>query len=323
MIVLPRKLPQRLLILEAIVRRLENNDMDFLTFSEKLRQVKAGYAGEMRVDREWGELRYPSVYYLLHDLQLVNEFGSTHQIDTIFICENFALIVEVKNIKGRIDFDDMTHQCTRTHITGEVEGLPSAVNQVLRHERYITALFKKLGVRLPVFSAIVFVYPSSIIGEVSKQVRTFHVSGLQQEVNMLYNLTAPAIDEKQLKKLIEQLRGMHTPQIAKIDVNRDKLKTGVLCAACGYRVKMFYKCGKWRCPVCNEASTLPFYEALHDYRILISEKITNCQFRAYFGIPSRSIATKLLTKLNLEKFGSYKDCYYIIPENILERRVFW
>lgn len=320
MIVLDRQKPLKLQILEAMLRRLPIESPDFPMYSERLRQVKAGYAGEKRVDMEWKEIRYPGAYYLLHDALFINEMGSTHQMDTIFICQNFTLIVEIKNIKGRIDFDDQTHQCIRTHSTGEVEGLPSGVNQILRHRDFLKAYFHRIGLSMPVEVAIIFAYPSSIIGTISQKVRAFNVVGLSEEMVALYNKhTQAVLDKNSLKKVVSKLLKSHKPGMFKNEFEASKLRKGVLCANCEYQIRMIYQKGKWCCPKCHTLSDYAFYEALYDYRLLEGEVISNRILREYFGLPNRNIATKVLVALHLESRGSNKCREYFIPANILDR----
>ena len=57
-------------------------------------------------------------------------------------------------------------------------------------------------------------------------------------------------------------------------------------------------------------------EALQDYRLLVSEWITNQQFREFMGIHSQDAAARILKKLNLEKNGSKKGSKYKIPLSI-------
>ncbi|WP_081796905.1 nuclease-related domain-containing protein [Bacillus ndiopicus] len=47
-------------------------------------------------------------YFLFHDFQT-----STYQMDTIFLCSIFLLILEIKNITGSIAIDDTTYQFKR------------------------------------------------------------------------------------------------------------------------------------------------------------------------------------------------------------------
>ncbi|MCY9546052.1 hypothetical protein [Lysinibacillus xylanilyticus] len=58
-----REKPVKLLWLEALKRRLFEEDPDFSYYNEQFRRFDAGFAGERRVDREWLELVCPMSLY--------------------------------------------------------------------------------------------------------------------------------------------------------------------------------------------------------------------------------------------------------------------
>ncbi|MFJ7407801.1 MULTISPECIES: nuclease-related domain-containing protein [unclassified Lysinibacillus] len=49
-------------------------------------------------------------FFVLHNLVLANAVKHSHQLDTLFICNHFILVVEIKNISGKLDFDGITYQ---------------------------------------------------------------------------------------------------------------------------------------------------------------------------------------------------------------------
>ncbi|WP_431027521.1 hypothetical protein [Lysinibacillus sp. LZ02] len=53
-------------------------------------------------------------------------------------------------------------------------------------------------------------------------------------------------------------------------------------------------------------------KVLKYYRLLVSEWITNREFRDFMGIRSQDAAVRLLKKLNLEKVGSKRGSKYKI-----------
>ncbi|WP_431028768.1 hypothetical protein [Lysinibacillus sp. LZ02] len=53
-------------------------------------------------------------------------------------------------------------------------------------------------------------------------------------------------------------------------------------------------------------------EAFQDYRLLVSEWITNREFCDFMGICSQDAVARLLKKLNLEKVGSKRGGKYKI-----------
>ena len=163
MLLMNREISHKQLILETIVRRVPITHQDYGYYNEILRRGKAGFAGEQHVDREWKEVNLQCRYYLFHDLELNNEAGATHQIDTLLICPYFALVIEIKNIVGRIDYSKENHQFTRTTADGRVDGFKNPFDQIKRHARFLCKLFQKQGVPIPVVHAVISANPNMIL----------------------------------------------------------------------------------------------------------------------------------------------------------------
>ncbi|WP_421663880.1 hypothetical protein [Lysinibacillus telephonicus] len=81
MIILAREKPKKLEVLEAILRRLPDNDPNYDYYNDIYFRTKSGYDGEQKVDKEWSQINTHKSHYLLHNLELQN-----HQIDTLYIC---------------------------------------------------------------------------------------------------------------------------------------------------------------------------------------------------------------------------------------------
>ena len=97
-------------------------------------------------------------------------------------------------------------------------------------------------------------------------------------------------------------------------IEKHRLHKGVLCKKCDYVNEMYYKQGYFICPVCLVKSKEALYETLLQYQILVSPRISNKEFRRFFNIHCVHIASKILAKAGLEKHGTNKGAYYIIPE---------
>lgn len=304
--------------LEALLRRLPRNE-DFEFFEERLRREKSGLYGEQRLDREWLDFQIPCDYVLLNGLKFENDAGFTHQIDTLMICPYFILVLEAKNISGRIDIDDETNQCTRTRPDGTVESFTNPVDQVRRHGRFVREILRQLGVSIPVVCGVVFCNSNSIIGKVNaRDVPVFQVSGLRYKVDRLLSMYREQVLN------VEELRWLGKKFIARRKVqdswrpkyDKGRLRNGVLCSSCHY--SMQYRYAKWVCPRCWNEDNAAFYEALHDYRLLWGEGISNSEFREFVGIASEKTAYRILNMLNLRSKGKFRDRVYLIPADILK-----
>ncbi|WP_346235307.1 nuclease-related domain-containing protein [Lysinibacillus telephonicus] len=318
MIVLERESSNKMIMLEILMRRLDEEDMDYEYFRNQYKTIKYGYEGEMHVDREWEEIIIPSKYYLFHNFETENEVKHSHQIDTIFASQNFILLLEIKNIGGRINFDQKKHQFMRTRLDGTKDGYSNPVNQIERHVRFFKRIFMKWEIALPIEYAIILTQPSTVIGDTPNNAAIFHVSGLQTYV---YNLFAKyqknQISPHKLEILKNYLLAIRKRKIWDPKIDKNKLRKGVLCKACNYKSVMRFEHGNFICPMCKAKNKDALYEALYDYRHLHSEWITNYDLRNYLNIGSRFAVKRLVSNLNLEYEGIRKDRKYRIPDNIL------
>jgi len=145
-----REVSLKQLTLEMLERRLLKSHPKSTYYQEMLSRTRAGYAGEQRVDREWQEVYLEHAHYVLHDVVLKGEGGSIHQMDTLLMSQHFILIVEIKNIVGRVEYMEDNHQFIRVTSDGKVDGFRNPFDQVKRHARFLGKFFQKAGTHIPI-----------------------------------------------------------------------------------------------------------------------------------------------------------------------------
>ncbi len=311
--ILERGFSSKIIVLEALKRRIEVGHAKHEYVSSLLRRAEIGYRGEMKVDRLWREVIVPTNALLIHSYEIRNDFGNLHQMDTIFVCPHFIFILEIKNVSGYIWYEKDKHQFLRKKLTGEVESFQSPFDQVQRHVDIIERMIERLGLVLPVHKAVVIAESSTVIGEVPKEFQIFHAIGLPAELKkLLLKYSNSALYQVHYELLANYLLSLHRPSIYVPRFEIPPLRKGPICG-CG-RV-MRYNFGKFLCS-CGMKSKEPLYQGLHDYRVLISESITNREFREFFIIDSQQCASKILKRMNLQSKGTTKDKSYLIPEDI-------
>ncbi|MEK4228279.1 nuclease-related domain-containing protein [Solibacillus sp. FSL H8-0538] len=303
MIALKRGVSEKDLTLQAAIRR------GVADYQAELRRMQTGLAGELYIDQRWEDMNLKGEYYLIHDYYVQINENISHQIDTLFLCKNFLLLLEIKNIAGRIDFEEEKHQFIRTRDDGIVQGFRNPIDQVRRHRRWLQDF---IGGSLPVEYAVVFSHSKTIIGRVPKNEAIFHGSGLESHLYKLFSKYEAHVSSQELQQLSQKLLKIKTEPQRKLVVDSSRIRRGVLCKKCDYQVVMLFNYGKFECPTCRTRSNEGLLEALEDYRLLVSEWISNREFRMFFGIDSIDATKRLLKSLNLEYEGSYKDRKYRI-----------
>ncbi|CAM5183237.1 Nuclease-like protein OS=Ureibacillus acetophenoni OX=614649 GN=SAMN05877842_10198 PE=4 SV=1 [Ureibacillus acetophenoni] len=166
MLIIDRKVPSKLLVLDALKRRAIG-DSDFQVMLDNLiERAHIGYVGEKTVDRIWQELQLPTNSMMIHSFESENELGLSHQMDTLFSNAHFILILEIKNVSGHIYYDENKHQFIRIKRNGEKTSFQSPIVQVMRHADYLERIGFRLGLTFPIEKAVVIAEPSCIIGDI-------------------------------------------------------------------------------------------------------------------------------------------------------------
>ncbi|MFT9817367.1 nuclease-related domain-containing protein [Lysinibacillus sp. NPDC056185] len=313
MILKKREVSSKQLTLEMIERRLPKSHPKSTYYQEMLNRTRAGYAGEQRVDQEWQEIYLEHAHYLLHDVQLNAEGGAIYQMDTLYMSRNFVLIVEIKNIVGRIEYMEDNHQFIRITSDGRVDGFRNPFDQVKRHARFLHQIFQKAGYHIPIVYMIVSANPNMIMTSSLSAQPIIHVSGLAEKMEQLFRQHQQVyLSEKVLRELSKHILMMHKPTLWTFDMKMDELKKGVLCSKCDYRFVMHYRQGKWQCENCGEVDHQAFNNALKDYRFMYGEFISNSIFQDFFGISCAKTVYKILKSLQLQEVGAKKNRKYII-----------
>ena len=286
---------------------------EYAYFQEWHRRLSAGFAGEQRVDREWLEINLPQPHYFLHDVQIKNHFGTTHQIDTVFLCPYFVLILEIKNIVGHLEYDAGFHQFKRTTAEGIVEGMTDPFHQVKRHVEWLERLLEQVQIEIPVKYAVVFATKNAILSQSLRGQPVFHVSGLRYQMRTWFQqYSMVKANDGVLNQFMEKLLALHKPIKRGFAFPLQDIMTGVLCPNCKYTQKMQYRYKKWHCANCGKVDEQAVLVALEDYRLLVGKMMTNKSFCNFFDIRSPHIAYKLLQQLPLQATGTKRYRKYWI-----------
>lgn len=242
MILLERQTSETQKMLEALVQRLPISHSKYTLYCEHLRRLQAGFAGEQFVDAKWLELDLPFPHYFLHDFQTMNDFGSTHQMDTVFLCPHFLLILEIKNITGKLSYDASFAQLTRTTADDTVEGMTDPFLQLERHVVWMKKLLQKERIDLPVLHAVVLATKNGILTKGFDGLPIFHVAGLRFYLQKWMERHQPRV-RVDLLRFANLLLSLQTKLKKEVEVPFKEIVKGVLCPQCGsgQRLKYHYK----------------------------------------------------------------------------------
>lgn len=310
--------PDKLLKLEALTARFPTNHEKYELVSNNYAKVKAGYKGEKALDyylRNLPEKRF----FIIRDIRLFYK-GQYFQIDTLILCSNYFIIIEVKNIAGTLFFDTNFKQLIRT-INDKEEALPDPITQVQRHYTLFTLWLKQEKITPPpILTLIVNSNPYTLLKASQSQIsnHVIHLSSLPFKMDSIdKHHLEEKIALKELKKLSRLIIRSHCPieldVLSYFNIKREDIKSGVQCPSCSH-IPMSRKRGYWHCPNCLKTSKNAHIQALIDYALLIEKEITNKKFCEFVHIKSDTVAKKLLNSLNLSFSGENRGRKYLLSE---------
>ena len=294
----------------VLLRRAIGEQKELEKLNSMYQTLSAGAIGEKRVLYSLKELDFP--HLIINNFTSHNLAGNSVQIDIIFICKHFVFILEVKNITGRIDFDDKRRQFIRTQLDGRVESFMNPVDQVIRHKQMVENIFIGTPDFIPIEAAVVIANHSTVIGRISSEIPIFNVSGLRHVITELkkkyehVSLNMRKVQQLLMSKYIERPFVRPTFNVT--------IRAGVLCAECNEvmpHTARGFKC--LRCAKYDEGDQC-LRQALADYCVLYGKTISNRDFRRWVGVKDPSTARKIMKRLQLPMNGKYRGAHYLLKQ---------
>lgn len=320
-----RAIPLRILILEALLRRLPVDHPSRGTIEGDLIRRKAGFKGERSLDYYMRHLPFNG-HYIFQDLRLPLSGNAFFQIDSLLLSNRYFIIYEAKHYSGTLTFEEQ--QMLRTYENLQ-EAFPNPIVQVENQQYHLGSLIRNhLNITLPNTSFVVITNPSTIIRfdptyEYVASQKVIRPTVVRQKSELFWReQQQPLFSDYDFQQLSRLLLKLDTPLITDVlgefNVSEGDIIPGILCEICS-TFTMERHNGSWVSVNCGNSDRRAHVQALIDYFLIVEKTITNQQLRQYLRLPSISIASKLLTSLNLPYKGTYKNRVYIFSLEKLEK----
>lgn len=310
-----RTIPQRIIVNEALLRRIPPNHPKRQEILKDLLIKRAGFKGEQDMDY-YISLLNEDDFHIFQDLRI--PLGKNHfQIDFLLLSTKFALLIENKNMPGIIEFDPDFNQVLRIY-NDQTEVYDDPVLQVKRQVYQFRNWLKNLQIPpLPFEYLVTYSNTGSILKNPSKNREVFDrvckggklVFKIEEYQNQHQNELLSIKDIKKLTKLLIKNHAAEKASIEKYNISPSEILPGVLCQSCS-RPHMARVSGNWYCPHCETSSPNAHEQAILDYFLLIGPTVSNKQLRKFLLIPSRALATQLLKDMELPHTGGTKNRVY-------------
>ncbi|MGR3763686.1 nuclease-related domain-containing protein [Rossellomorea sp. NS-SX7] len=314
MILRERPVPEIIKYNEASLKRTPPLSDYRPKIEESLLKAWAGYHGECKVDRLLSIIDNKEIY-IINDLCL--KAGSTYiQIDTLILTKYLALILEIKNISGHVEFSQEFGQIQRT-LNGEITAFPSPIAQCEKYRIHLINWLKKMKLpEMPIEYLVVFTNSSSLLTASPLDTvvleKVLRIENLLPKIHHLLKFfDTPHLEDKELKRISKMLLKEHTPfPLKKFQIDFVK---GIQCTRCE-EFSMIRKQASWFCVKCSSFDKKAHVQAINDYFLLMGPIITNHQAREFLNISSARLAHYLLQSMSLVQFGTGKGTTYSSPE---------
>lgn len=298
--------------LEALLRRLPEQHPRYADIESELRKTRAGENGERILMDVFKKYQFPFEHYIFHDLHLRST--GKFQVDTLFLCQQGAVIFEMKNIAGQINFREEFNQLTRTLENGQVDAFECPSVQLERNTMLLEDWFQTRDMPIPIYQAAVFPRP--------QQQFVNH----RQDLNILFPLEIPiflrrlnsfhpSIDLPDLADIANKIMDAHYefdpfPLSNRFGIQPSELLSGVHCKNCDF-YGMHSIQSSWGCPQCRNVDPLAHVSALLDYFMLVDYRISNKAARQFLRLSDDQKTKRILKRTGIPFEGERRGRIYI------------
>ncbi|WP_233208582.1 nuclease-related domain-containing protein [Planomicrobium sp. MB-3u-38] len=300
-----------------LIGRLTNAHPQRHYLAGEQRQIAAGVRGEDRMRKHFVEFHSHEEFHVLWDVSLAMGDWKI-QMDGLLLTERCAIIMDSKNISGKIHFDGQTGEFYRFDDENVKNVMKDPRIQLNKNIRFLAAWFQLKKIKLPVSGLIIFTPKSCefIVRPKSKHIcKVYQMPEYLLQILKAFPLEAEPLKLPKIKKQLISANSpyLRTPLCSKYYIEANEIRRGIQCTECQkYGMKRIKK--SWQCAGCGHRDRQAHKFALREYFSLIDTHITNQAFREWCGVESRSVATRLLTQYDLETSGESKARKYSLKK---------
>lgn len=308
----------RLLAHEALLRRLHLRYRNNETLQVEYLKQRAGFYGEKALDYKLS--LFPHREFLHYPNLRLHNFFNYFQIDSIILTPKVIFILEVKHLRGIIEYHASRKQFL--HIRdGETTSYKDPILQVETQKKHLQYWLRQHQIEMPVETLVVSTNESTIIRNLEDDDLFDHrfvtLENLLFKIEEIYqSYTEKKVDIKDLHKLYKEMLQKDEPAKSNLmqqyKISKEHLMHGIFCDSCqnGHYIKKRYN---WICSNCKEVSKNCHEQVIFDYFLLQDKQISNAQARDLLKIDSRNTIYRLLDKMELSKVGERKGRKYQAP----------
>ncbi|SES16860.1 nuclease-related domain-containing protein [Psychrobacillus sp. OK032] len=303
--------------MEMLLKRLSVDHPIYSKISNQIGTTRAGDIGEEMVFRELEKMKLPFKYYVFHKLLLFAE--NAFELDILLITPFGAIILEVKNFSGILEFTGNPSQIIQHKESGEINKYPCPAAQLNEYKYQLLQFFNDQNIPIPIYGAVVFASRKSFVKITSDKAEILYRNEVSPFLRKFQKLK-PTLTEEDMEKIKDILLQKNTPfayfPLSKhFSIQSEDIIRGVECNRCGY-LGMQKRNRTWYCPSCRKNDSSAYKNTITSYFLLCKDSITNKECRDFLLLSNRHEAKRILANSNLIKTGNNKSTIYKIKHSL-------
>lgn len=300
--------------MSELVERLSPQHPQYTRISKEIGAIKAGDYGEEIVYKELEQMKLPYPSYIFHKVFLLAECA--FELDYLIITPYGAVILEVKNIIGELEFTTNPSQLIQRKDDGKITKYPCPSNQLNEYKYQLTQFFLQHNISVPILGVVVFASRNSFVKQSTNEVKLIYRNEVRSYLRNLieHHLALSKNEMEQIKDILirKPSSSQSIPLIDHFSIPFKELKLGVKCESCGF-IGMNKIIRTWFCPCCKKNNSNAHRKAISTYFSLCKGTITNKECREFLLISDRYVAKRILSNSGLVKYGKSSTTYYKPP----------
>lgn len=307
-----RKEPIEIQSIRELIRRIPDELPKEISYlSQQLASMEAGHNGECKIDRKLETIPLPNLHHIIPNFSTRSKLGSFYQMDTIILTNRYILLLEIKNIRGEIEFQTNPNQLKRT-FEGKIDYLTCPLTQTERNFTALKRIVHHAHPKIPVYTAIVFAHASSRITSFQKNFSILYRKQLDIHIEKL-NTLSEVLDKKDFQHLVRIMKHAdknHLPESLtnRYNINTQILKKGIFCSACGSSTSFQHI--HYQCTTCGEIDDSALKRSVESLFVILGPQLKVKTLKYYLNLSAKDRIIRILRKMNVERTGTTNSSIY-------------
>lgn len=278
---------------------------------ERKRRIEAGFYGEQKIDKIIESLPFPKPFLVIPNFHASISPSRYIQIDLLIVTTRYLALIEIKNIRGHIEFLVDPNRLRRTE-NGIEQYFDCPFSQLARNILAVKTLLSELKVSVPLQPALVFAHSKASIVSSDKRFPILFPKQLDLFFHQL-NERPPVLSSSDFNKLSKALQARSLPfsfttLIETLGIDPLTLKRGIFCEACGGEMERLTS--TWKCTRCS----LQEYQAIKRTTLnlvqLLGPNYQSRDLQYHMKLSTLRSIQRTLKESEIPRFEKGKRTYY-------------